>query len=131
MKMKTKFKQGTLTPHMKYLYKKAMAAFQVKSDKYILKDGRIVLISDFQVNGIVLVPDGDNLIPLAAGDHELKDGRRFTVGDGGIITVISKSKFYKVVKFTAAPKKNDFFGAKARRDESLKKLVDSLKNLKK
>lgn len=51
---------------------------------YVLKDGTAVTIDKLEVGGVVLVAG----IPAPVGDHELSDGTKITVGEGGLITAI-------------------------------------------
>ena len=54
--------------------------------EYELKDGSKVMIDTLEVGGIVTI-DGS---PAIAGDLELKDGTKITVGDNGAITAIDE-----------------------------------------
>lgn len=51
---------------------------------YVLKDGTAVTIDKLEVGGVVLVAG----IPAPVGDHELSDGTKITVGEGGLITAV-------------------------------------------
>jgi hypothetical protein len=50
---------------------------------YTLKDGTQVNISELAVGGAVMIGD----VPAPAGEYELEDGTKVTVGDGGLIMV--------------------------------------------
>lgn len=52
---------------------------------YTLKDGTAVTIDKVEVGGVVLIAG----IPAPAGDHELSDGTKITVGEGGLITAVT------------------------------------------
>jgi len=56
-----------------------------------LKDGRKVMVTEkMAIGSIVFNYDMDNLIPFEQGVHRLKDGRYFTVIDGGVVTQVTK-----------------------------------------
>jgi hypothetical protein len=63
----------------------APAAPQVLATDYTLTDGTPVSIDKLEVGGIVLV----NGVAAPAGDHELSDGTKITVGEGGVISAIA------------------------------------------
>lgn len=48
------------------------------------KDGVEVVIDKMEVGGVVMVGDA----PAPAGEHELEDGTKISVGEGGVITAI-------------------------------------------
>ena len=50
-----------------------------------LKDGTEVSISALEVGGTVMIGDA----PAPAGEHELEDGSKVTVGEGGVITALA------------------------------------------
>jgi hypothetical protein len=104
--------KGKLTPHLKYMYNNVKDYVD-----YTLKDGREVHISGgVKVGGLVLTgSDESNLVPIEAGDHELADGIKITVTDGGLISKVSKENFNKF-----SP------GIKARRYEKVKELAETL-----
>jgi hypothetical protein len=63
------------------------AALEAK--EYVLKGGAKVLISDFEIGGMVSVMAEDGTsAPAPAGDHKLADGTTITVDEAGIITAI-------------------------------------------
>jgi len=49
-----------------------------------LKDGTVVTIDRLEVGGVVMIGDA----PAPAGVHELSDGTKVTVGEGGVITLV-------------------------------------------
>lgn len=49
-----------------------------------LKDGTEVSVSELVAGGVVMIDDA----PAPAGDHELEDGTKITVGEGGVITAV-------------------------------------------
>lgn len=55
--------------------------------EYKLKDGSPVSIDKLEVGGTVLMAG----VPCPAGEYELQDGSRVTVGDGGVITLVTPS----------------------------------------
>lgn len=57
----------------------------VEAKEYELKDGGKVMIDVLEVGGIVMI-DGAPALP---GDMELVDGSTMTIGDNGVITVIT------------------------------------------
>jgi hypothetical protein len=63
------------------------AALEAK--EYVLKGGAKVLISDFEIGGMVSVMAEDGTsAPAPAGDHKLADGTTITVDEAGVITAI-------------------------------------------
>lgn len=52
--------------------------------EYTLKDGTAVTIDKLEVGGVALIAG----VPAPVGDHELSDGTKFTVGEGGLITAV-------------------------------------------
>jgi len=62
----------------------APAAPQVLSTDYTLADGTPVSIDKLEVGGVVLV----NGVAAPAGEHELSDGTKIMVGDGGVISAV-------------------------------------------
>lgn len=61
-----------------------MAAPMVEPKEYELKDGGKVMIDVLEVGGIVMI-DGSAAL---AGEAELADGTKMTIGDNGVITAI-------------------------------------------
>lgn len=61
-----------------------MAAPIVEPTEYELKDGGKVMIDVLEVGGIVMI-DGS---PALAGEAELVDGTKMTIGDNGVINAI-------------------------------------------
>lgn len=55
------------------------------STEYTLKDGTAITVDKVEVGGVVLIAG----IPAPAGDHELSDGTKITVGEGGLITAVT------------------------------------------
>ena len=53
-----------------------------------LKDGTEVSISALEVGGTVMIGDA----PAPAGEHELEDGSKVTVGEGGVITALAPAE---------------------------------------
>lgn len=49
-----------------------------------LKDGTEVSVSEMVAGGVVMI----GMAPAPAGEHELEDGTKITVGEGGVITAI-------------------------------------------
>lgn len=62
----------------------APAAPVVLNTEYTLKDGTAVTIDKLEVGGVALIAG----VPAPVGDHELSDGTKFTVGEGGVITAV-------------------------------------------
>lgn len=58
---------------------------QTLATDYKLKDGTAVSIDRLEIGGVALV----NGVPAAAGEHELEDGTKITVGEGGVITLVT------------------------------------------
>lgn len=56
----------------------------VLNTDYKLKDGTAVTIDKLEVGGVVMI----GVAPAAAGVHELEDGTKITVGEGGVITAV-------------------------------------------
>jgi len=63
----------------------APAPAQPLNTDYQLKDGTPVSISELAEGGVVLVGEA----PAPAGEHELADGTKLTVGEGGVITSVT------------------------------------------
>ncbi|MBL0233145.1 MAG: hypothetical protein IPQ08_05730 [Chitinophagaceae bacterium] len=57
---------------------------QVLSTDYTLADGTPVSIDKLEVGGVVLV----NGVAAPAGEHQLSDGTKIMVGDGGVISAV-------------------------------------------
>ena len=62
----------------------APAAPQTLSVDVVLKDGTAASVDKLEVGGVMLVGDA----PCAAGEYELADGTKVTVGEGGVIAGI-------------------------------------------
>jgi hypothetical protein len=63
----------------------APAAPAALNTDYTLKDGvTAVTIDKLEVGGVVMIAG----LPAPAGDHELSDGTKITVGEGGLITAV-------------------------------------------
>lgn len=70
----------------KFLGEPAPAPAPVQEhSEYQLKDGTAVAITELAPGGVVTVGDA----PAPAGEHELADGTKLTVGDGGVITAVA------------------------------------------
>lgn len=87
----------------------APAPVQVLNQDYKLKDGTAVTIDKLEVGGVVMIGPA----PAAAGVHELEDGTKITVGEGGVITAV------EVVQQQQAPGVN--------MEEVRKEIADQLK----
>lgn len=55
---------------------------------YQLKDGKYFQADKLSVGGLCLTVDIELPVPLAPGDYELKDGRKFKIGQGGVIAEV-------------------------------------------
>lgn len=53
-----------------------------------LKDGTVVTVDKLEVGGVVKIGDA----PAPAGVHELSDGTKITVGEGGVIEAVEKEE---------------------------------------
>jgi hypothetical protein len=73
----------------------------------LLKDGTPVMIDKMEVGGMVTI----NGAPAPAGEHELQDGTKLTVGEGGIIASIGAA--------TAEPAPTDYSSQFAAYEERL------------
>jgi len=62
----------------------APAPAQLSTD-YTLKDGTIISCDKLEVGGTAMI----GAAPAAAGDYELADGTKLTIGEGGLITAIT------------------------------------------
>lgn len=59
---------------------------QTLAKDYTLKDGTTTVnISDLSVGGVVMIGG----VPAPAGEYELQDGTKCTVGEGGVITAVA------------------------------------------
>lgn len=58
---------------------------QALNTDYQLKDGTAVTVDKLEVGGTVLIAG----MPAPAGEHELADGTKLTVGEGGLITLVT------------------------------------------
>lgn len=58
---------------------------QLLNTDYQLKDGTAVTVDKLDVGGTVLIGG----MPAPAGEHELADGTKLTVGEGGVITLVT------------------------------------------
>lgn len=86
-KFKKEFFDGTplVTPPPVVQTPPPAATPQTLATDYKLKDGTAVSIDRLEVGGVALV----NGVPAAAGEHELEDGTKITVGEGGVITLVT------------------------------------------
>lgn len=50
-----------------------------------LKDGTEVTVTDMNIGGVVMIGEA----PAPAGEHELEDGTKITVGEGGVISAVT------------------------------------------
>lgn len=57
---------------------------QALNTEYTLKDGTICTIDKLEIGGVALIAG----VPAPSGEHELSDGTKFTVGEGGVITEV-------------------------------------------
>lgn len=60
------------------------APTQLQTD-YQLKDGTPIQVDKLEIGGTALI----NGMPAPAGEHELADGTKITVGEGGVITLVT------------------------------------------
>lgn len=60
------------------------APTQVLNTDYQLKDGTAITVDKLESGGVVLIAGA----PAPAGQHELADGTKITVGEGGVITEV-------------------------------------------
>lgn len=58
---------------------------QLLNTDYQLKDGTAVTVDKLEVGGTVLIAG----MPAPSGEHELADGTKLTVGEGGLITLVT------------------------------------------
>ena len=61
-----------------------------------LKDGTVVTIDRLEVGGVVMIGDA----PAPAGVHELSDGTKVTVGEGGVITLVEGGQMAPVEDYS-------------------------------
>lgn len=62
----------------------AAAPVQAEAVKAKLKDGTDITVTELVAGGVVMIGEA----PAPAGEHELADGTKITVGEGGVITAI-------------------------------------------
>lgn len=70
----------------KFLGELPQVAPEQNLSEQTLMDGTAVSITEMAVGGVVTVGD----VPVPAGDYELSDGTKFSVGEGGVITAIGE-----------------------------------------
>lgn len=58
---------------------------QTLNKDYVTKDGTEIEVDKLEVGGTALV----NGMPAPAGEHELADGTKVTIGEGGVITAVA------------------------------------------
>lgn len=63
-------------------------AAPVQLTEATLKDGTVVTVDKLEVGGVVKIGDA----PAPAGVHELSDGTKITVGEGGVIEAVEKEE---------------------------------------
>ena len=63
-------------------------AAPVQLTEATLKDGTVVTVDKLEVGGVVKIGDA----PAPAGVHELSDGTKITVGEGGVIESVEKDE---------------------------------------
>lgn len=63
-------------------------AAPVQLTEATLKDGTVVTVDKLEVGGVVKIGDA----PAPAGVHELSDGTKITVGEGGVIESVEKEE---------------------------------------
>ena len=63
----------------------APAPVAAEAVKAKLKDGTEVSVSELVIGGTVMIGEA----PAPAGEHELEDGTKITVGEGGVITAVT------------------------------------------
>lgn len=63
-------------------------AAPVQLTEATLKDGTVVTVDKLEVGGVVKIGD----TPAPAGVHELSDGTKITVGEGGVIESVEKDE---------------------------------------
>lgn len=63
-------------------------AAQLQLTEATLKDGTVVTVDKLEVGGVVKIGDA----PAPAGVHELSDGTKITVGEGGVIEAVEKEE---------------------------------------
>lgn len=63
-------------------------AAQLQLTEATLKDGTVVTVDKLEVGGVVKIGDA----PAPAGVHELSDGTKITVGEGGVIESVEKDE---------------------------------------
>jgi len=63
-------------------------AAPVQLTEATLKDGTVVTVDKLEVGGVVKIGDA----PAHAGVHELSDGTKITVGEGGVIEAVEKEE---------------------------------------
>jgi hypothetical protein len=63
----------------------APAPVAAEAVKAKLKDGTEISVSELVAGGVVMIGDA----PAPVGEHELEDGTKITVGEGGVITAVT------------------------------------------
>lgn len=85
---------------------------------YTLADGTKILIDKLEVGGVVTMEDGT---PAPAGEHELADGSKVVLGEGGVIAEIMPKEVEDKVEIEIESKENEEI-------EMMKKLIKSMED---